>query len=44
MAETNTYEILNGTAVLTISPDGKTSKLELKPGFLPLRDMNEVKR
>lgn len=40
MADTNEYSVLNGTAVLRMSADGKTSKLEILPGFLPLHDNN----
>lgn len=36
-SEPKAWSVMNETAVLTMSKDGKTTKLEVKPGFLPMQ-------
>lgn len=39
MQPNESIEVMNGTAILTMSKDGKTAKLEVKPGFEPLQSI-----
>lgn len=40
MQPNETIDVMNDTATLTMSKDGKTTKLVVKDGFLPLLPLN----